>query len=406
MKVLQINPYFNYGSTGKIEKDINDYLTESGAETYIAYAWQTDFSKDATTSFFKYSTYIERCICALVTRITGNRYGYAFFSTIKLKRYIKKINPDIVHIHCINGYDVNIYSLFNFLKKNRYKTVITEHAEFFHTGNCAYAFECNHWINGCHNCPRLYYAVKSKVFDSTKRNWNRLKKAFDGFSTATMVPVSDWLGERTKASEITKQLMIKTILNGINTDCFRRYDSEEISDEIKACFTKRTLLFVTSSFYSEVKGGKYILQLAEQLPKYNFIIICSGDIDCKGLKNVKHIRFIENRSDLAKYYSLADLTLLTSKKETFSMPVAESLCCGTPVVGFCAGGPESIAIPEYSDFVEYGNIRLLEEAIEKRINTVTDKEKIAEIAKEKYSSRVMARNYFNLYMELIENGWN
>ena len=85
------------------------------------------------------------------------------------------------------------------------------------------------------------------------------------------------------------------------------------------------------------------------------------------------------------------------------MPVAESLCCGTPIVGFCAGGPESIAIPEYSDFVEYGNIVLLKEAIEKRINTVADKEKIAEIAKEKYSSRVMARNYFNLYMELIEN---
>ncbi len=34
------------------------------------------------------------------------------------------------------------------------------------------------------------------------------------------------------------------------------------------------------------------------------------------------------------------------------MVTAESLCCGTPVVGFTAGGPESIAIDAFSNFVE------------------------------------------------------
>lgn len=403
MKVLQINPYFNYGSTGKIEKDINDYLNENGAETYIAYVWETGFSKESPTRFFKYSTYIERCICALLTRVTGNRYGYAFFSTFQLKRYIKRINPDIVQIHCINGYDVNIYSLFRFLKKYSYKTVITEHAEFFHTGNCAYAFECDRWIDGCHDCPRLYYAVKSKLYDSTGRNWEKFKKAFNNFSTATIVSVSDWLRNRTVSSKITEKLTVKTILNGINTDCFRKYSDQEISDEIKKYFYKKTVLFITSSFYSEVKGGKYVLQLARELPQYNFIIICSGNVDCCGLENVRHINFIQNQSDLAKFYSLADLTVLTSKKETFSMPVAESLCCGTPVAGFCAGGPESIAIPQYSDFVEYGNVKLLKESIEKQINAETDKDLIASTAKEKYSSNVMAKHYYNLYTELMEN---
>lgn len=55
--------------------------------------------------------------------------------------------------------------------------------------------------------------------------------------------------------------------------------------------------------------------------------------------------------------------LLTSERETFSMVTAESLCCGTPVVGFKAGAPEQIALKEYSEFVDYGNLDKLEKAV-------------------------------------------
>lgn len=41
------------------------------------------------------------------------------------------------------------------------------------------------------------------------------------------------------------------------------------------------------------------------------------------------------------------------------MVTAESLCCGTPVVGFKAGAPEQIAIKEFSEFVEYGDLNSL-----------------------------------------------
>jgi len=60
---------------------------------------------------------------------------------------------------------------------------------------------------------------------------------------------------------------------------------------------------------------------------------------------------------LARYYSMADVTVLTSKKETYSMVTVESLCCGTPVIGFKAGGPEQIAILEYCRFCEHGDIQ-------------------------------------------------
>lgn len=398
---MQINSYFNYGSTGKIEKDINDYLVQKGVETIVCYSMDTSFTECNGTIYLKYGNSFEKYLTAVLMRITGNRYGYAFFSTQMLKKHIKNTRPDIVHIHCPNSYDVNLHSLLRYLKKHNYKTVITEHAEFFHTGNCPYAFECERWIKGCYKCPRLFYATKSKIFDNTKRNWNKMKKTFNSFTNIVLSPVSPWLGERTAISGITKNTRRKVVLNGINTDCFRFYCEDEINDEIKSYFSRKTILFITSNFYSDVKGGKYILELAKIMPEYNFIIICSAEVDCLDLKNVKHIRFIENQYDLAMFYSLADVTVLASKKETFSMPVAESLCCGTPVVGFKAGGPESIAISQYCDFVEYGDVPALKMALIRKLEDQNiNKTIISEVAKLKYSSKKMAEEYYKLYKEL------
>ena len=112
---------------------------------------------------------------------------------------------------------------------------------------------------------------------------------------------------------------------------------------------------------------------------------------------------ITDQNELAEYYSLANVTVLTSKRETFSMVTAESLCCGTPVIGFKAGGPEYIAIPEYSEFVEHSNVELLYNTILKWISNPVDKVAISEKAREKYSKETMCKNYIKIYNELIHS---
>lgn len=82
------------------------------------------------------------------------------------------------------------------------------------------------------------------------------------------------------------------------------------------------------------------------------------------------------------------------------MPVAESLCCGTPVVGFKAGGPETITIPEYSKFVEYDDTNALENVICEFMNKEFCKEEISERARVKYSKREMALEYLELYKKV------
>jgi len=114
--------------------------------------------------------------------------------------------------------------------------------------------------------------------------------------------------------------------------------------------------------------------------------------------NVIFLGNITDQHKLSDYYSAADVTLLTSKKETFSMIVAESLCSGTPVVGFEAGAPEKIIIKEFSGFVPYGDEDKLFEEIKLWLNkNDVNKAYVSNLAKSKYSKEIMVEQYKNIY---------
>ena len=121
--------------------------------------------------------------------------------------------------------------------------------------------------------------------------------------------------------------------------------------------------------------------------------------------NVKLVQPIKDKDLLANFYSAADITLLTSKQETFSMVTAESLACGTPVVGFHSGAPKELAPDGYGIFVSHGDIESLERCIrsyiENSINTKAPSECNA-FVRAMYSKEKMVQKYDNIYKSLIE----
>ena len=396
MKLMQINCVYNKGSTGKIMCDIHSVLLENGIDDVILYG-----RGEGTADKNVYKTCSELYAKAnnLLSRFTGLMYGGCFFSTNKLISIIKKEKPDVVHLHCINGYFVNIYRLISFLKRSGIKTVLTLHAEFMHTANCGHALDCNKWQNGCGKCPRLRQETKSYLIDGTHRSWVKMKKAFDGFDNLTVVSVSPWLMERAKLSPILSDKNHTVVFNGLDTSIFHIYDTSDLED--KHDLSNEKIVFHATPFFSDnkehFKGGYYIIELAKMMPDVKFIVAGDHGADITVPKNVILLGRVSNQKELAKYYSLADLTVIASKKETFSMIVAESMSCGTPSIGFLAGGPETIALPEYSEFVEYGNIQALYNAAVKFLNTNFDSEEISKKAHEAYSKARMAEEYLRLY---------
>ena len=80
------------------------------------------------------------------------------------------------------------------------------------------------------------------------------------------------------------------------------------------------------------------------------------------------------------------------------MIVAESLCCGTPVVGFRAGGPESIALPQFSKFCEPGDMDSLAKTIFSF--PALDARTVGDAAARVYGKERMIEEYMDEYMKV------
>lgn len=400
-----MNCVYKSGSTGNIVNDIHISLQKKNIQSYVCYGRGKVVNEK---NVYKTSSEISAKFNGLRARITGLQYNGAFSSTSRLIAVIKKKKPDIVHLHCINGYFVNIYRLFDYLKKNNIKTVLTLHAEFMHTGSCGYAYECNKWLTGCGNCPRLWDATKSYKFDRTNSAWLKMKDAFSNFKGLEIISVSQWLEDRARQSPIMLEHHFKVIKNGIDTknifyprDFLYLKEKHQLSDE-------KILLHVTANFSlseNDIKGGKYIVELAKKLVGTNIKIIVIGgrDLSIPLPENIINVGRVNNQNDLAAYYSLANLTILTSKRETFSMVCAESLACGTPVVGFEAGAPETIALSEYSEFSCYGDVGRLKLLVDKWINKKDSHlvESITKTSRQFYSKENMVFDYLEIYNKLL-----
>lgn len=403
MKILLINNFSGRGSTGKIVNDLNREYNEQGHVSQICYGRFKGSENDGFCFCTEFEAHLQSFLCrhGLTLQFGGN-----YLSTRRLIHYIKQEAPDIVHIHCINGFCVNIYQLLSYLANHNIKTVITHHAEFFYTGACGYAVNCNKYEadTGCYNCGNLTYATNCSFVDRSNESWHRMKKTFSKFKKENLIftAVSPWVKSRSQRSPITQDFYCKVVENGINTNVFTFRKYKELS-----CIPNSNrveVLHVTALFSDTdiIKGGKYLIALAKMNPDIVFTVIATKtDISGTLPQNIVLLGSVASQSELAHYYSRANLTLITSKMETFSMICAESLCCGTPIVGFYAGGPESISIPEYSRFVEYGNIESLNNAIHELITCKCEKESISKKAINTYSSSSMADKYLGVYTELL-----
>ena len=218
IKILQLNNFYNEGSTGKIVHDIKTELDKRKIVNIACYGRGKDIKESGVV---RVCSNMYSKVCKLFSCITGLKFGWCHLSTNKVIRIIENEKPDIVHLHCINDNIVNIYRIIRFLNENKIETVITLHAEFLYTANCGYALDCDNWKSGCGQCPRLRQETQSFFFDRTHDSWIKLNDSYKNFGNRLhLVSVSPWLYNRVMSGSMLQSYNNTVILNGINTDIF------------------------------------------------------------------------------------------------------------------------------------------------------------------------------------------
>ena len=391
MRVVQVNCVYPTGSTGKIVRSIHLNAIKQGWDSYVFYGRGERIHEPNVQ---KFSTEVEAKCHSLFSRATGEQFSYSFFSTKHLISRIQSLNPDVVHLHCLNGHCVNLYHLMNYLKQREIKTVLTLHAEIMHTAGCEHAVDCERFKAICENCTVVQGKITRAFRDDAKVCFLKMKHVMDGFKTLTVVGVSDWLLDRAKQSGIFKdcECHFETVFNGVDTEIFKK---KEAFGKLECGSSSPLILHVTPNFNHRLKGGERVIKFAQLHPEWQFLIVgYNGNHSLPN--NIKTMRFTKDMDELVDIYNQADVTLLTSVRETFSMVCAESLCCGTPVVGFLAGGPESISLKQYSQFVQQDDYQALTSAVEGCLYKKIPMAEMKDVYK-CYDEETMVNRYFEIY---------
>lgn len=394
MRVLLIDVNCKYSSTGKIVYSLYQGLRKGGHEAAVCYGRGPDVE---APDIYKFGLDWETKIHAGLSRLTGLNGYFSFFSTRRLIQFIEKFKPDVIHIHELHAYFVNFKPLLKYIKAKKIKVVWTFHCEYMYTGKCGYAYDCEKWKNKCGDCPAVHEYPKSLFFDFTRKMLADKKKALEGLNPIIVTP-SKWLADRVRQSFLSS-CDIKIIHNGIDTSVFHRVSVEELRSELKIGKGEKVVLFVAPDIMDERKGGHWALQIAQKMKDENiiFVMIGGGNIPKHSADNIIFLGPVYDPRKLAQFYSLADVFLLCSEKETYSMTCAEALGCGTPIVGFKCGAPETVFLEPYAKFVEYGDItRLIHELKIKLAQGEVGKKIYSE-----YSDEKMLDSYIKIYLSKL-----
>ncbi|HPK53820.1 MAG TPA: glycosyltransferase, partial [Smithellaceae bacterium] len=212
--------------------------------------------------------------------------------------------------------------------------------------------------------------------------------------------VSKWLAERVKQSFL-RDKSIKVIHNGIDTTNIFYVRSFDHLKEKHNITNEKVILAVAPDLMSERKGGRHVLRLAKRMKneRIKFILIGVKEINEKYDDNVLALPRTENQHELAAYYSMADVFVICSQKETFGLTCVESLSCGTPVCGFNAGGNMEIVPDSMGKLVEYGDMDALENSVRHFLKKENISRECSEYGQVAFSKEKMFENYFKLYQQ-------
>ena len=384
-RILFINTVSGFSSTGRITASLSKI---EEFDSLVCYGRKKDYEEIGT---YKFSNFFDNSTGAARTILFDNNLNICSNATKKLIKKIKEFQPDIVHLHNLHGYYVNVEMLFEFLKDYNKPVVWTLHDTWALTGYCPIAdyYDCEKYKTQCENCPCGFYYPYSIFKQNLVKDFYEKEKLFNSIENLTLVTPSKWLKEMCSMSKILREIPIVVINNGIELSTFKP------SKPKKEKFTA----LAVAGYWTIDKGIDDMNKLIPLLDKDIDVVVVGGNSE--KIKGCKTIKRTSNKQELIDLYSSSHVLLMPTLQDNFPTVNIEALACGTPVITYNTGGSPEI-IDEKTGIVvdkkDYKNMaRIVNELKEDYIYSVKDCVNRAK----NFSSEHMIEKYKNLYLRIL-----
>lgn len=358
MKILFINSVCGIGSTGRICTDLAQQFETEGNEVKIAYGRKETVPEPFEKYAIRIGTKFDCTVHAIETRLFDLHGFGSRCATKKFLKWVEAYKPDLIWLHNLHGYYINVEMLFEWIKKHpKIQVKWTLHDCWAFTGHCSHftVARCEQWKNHCAHCTQLHYYPACYGLSSVRKNFERKRKAFTGVKNMTLITPSKWLADLTRQSFL-KEYPVEVHYNTIDTDVFRPIPSD---------FKKRyglqgkIVLLGVANVWEERKGLYDFYKLAQLLDtRYIIVLVGLNEQQIKELpKNIKGIGRTNSPKELAEIYTASDVFVNLTYEDNYPTVNLEAQACGTRVITYDTGGCRETIYSDGSRVVPSGCLK-------------------------------------------------
>lgn len=413
MRVLHLAMHDNTGA-GRAALRLHQGLVSLGEESFFLVNRKTSNSASVIGNSFVSATLIDAQLILLskLSKKVLNGTGSAFSINLTrswLSRKIRKISPDVIHLHWVGWEFLRIEEL----KKLQVPLVWTMHDMWPFTGGCHYSQACDRYTQTCGQCPQL---LSGKEQDLSRWVWQRKAAAWKDLDLEIVAP-SSWMADCAGKSSLFKSLHpIKVIPVALDTAKYKPIAKRVARTVLGLPNDKQIILFGALGATDDPRKGFHLLKSAMQ------DLASSGwgakaEVAVFGSPKPKNpleigfkVHYLDQLHDdlsLSIVYSAADVMIVPSLQESFGQTASEALACGTPVVAFNATGLKDIVDHQINGYLAQpydptdlasGIVWVLADA-ERQIRLGQAARTKAE---QRFSIELQAQAYSKLYAELLD----
>ncbi|MBU8771335.1 N-acetyl-alpha-D-glucosaminyl L-malate synthase BshA [Cytobacillus oceanisediminis] len=209
---------------------------------------------------------------------------------------------------------------------------------------------------------------------------------------------------------------IRAVYNFIDERIYKKTDSAYLKEEYGIKPDEKVIIHVSN--FRGVKRVpdvvKAFAKITEEVPS-KLLLVGDGPemtVICRLVNDLQlkdKVLFLGKQDNLEELYSISDLMLLLSEKESFGLVALEAMACGVPCIGTNTGGiPEVISDGETGYICTLGDITDISKKAIKLLNDEPLLERFASqsisLAKGRFSASQIVIQYEEFYYELLEKG--